>query len=64
VNLGTYKPANIETDASERRKRNARRPLVLLALAEWLVMTAWFSATAVATSLAIEWRLDEVEWPG
>ncbi len=59
VNQRTGEPANIERNASERRESSARRPLVILALAELLAMTAWFSATAVAPALAADWRLDD-----
>ena len=59
MNRRTCEPAGIEKNASKRRESSAQRPLVILALAELLAMTAWFSATAVAPALAAEWRLDD-----
>jgi MFS family permease len=59
VNLRTCELSKIETGASAPPEHSVRRPLALLALAELLAMTAWFSATAVAPALAAEWRLNE-----
>src|SRR5262245_41295239 len=39
--------------------RSQWRALGLLALAELLGMTIWFSASAVAPTLKAEWRLDD-----
>ncbi|HYE13731.1 MAG TPA: hypothetical protein VD968_04735, partial [Pyrinomonadaceae bacterium] len=37
------------------------RALALLAFAELLGMSLWFSASAVAPAISAEWRLDETQ---
>ena len=47
-------------EASRQEEMNSglkRRTLLLLALAEWLAMSVWFSASAVVPALAGAWKL-------
>ncbi|MGB8510458.1 MAG: MFS transporter [Pyrinomonadaceae bacterium] len=47
-------------EAENRERKRARRgALVLLALAELLAMSLWFSASAVVPALTAEWNLSE-----
>ncbi|MGH9366210.1 MAG: MFS transporter [Thermoanaerobaculia bacterium] len=57
-------PKPREETSSEAPRAARRRALVLLALAELLGMSPWFSASAVVPALAAEWNLGdgEISW--